>query len=296
MRPLQAQPAPPVGLRDRKRLQTRDALCHAALDLFGSHGYEATTLDDIAAAVDVSKRTVLRHFSGKEDVLLAVFRRMAALTRRELERRPADETPLTALREATAHALREVARDQPGYRGAPTCLAVLHLVAVTPGLLASLQCVLLCQQDALAAILAAREGLAAPATAGLTIGGPAAAGPAADLAAAGPAPVGPAPVGPAAVGPAGAGPVVAGPVVAGPADPRPGLLVAVHAAAMTVAVRSWQATGPHDLDALLNAVDTCLAQLAPTVTGHWRTPPRATESPEAPEAPASAAEPTSCGR
>ena len=236
MRPLQAQPAPPVGLRDRKRLQTRDALCHAALDLFGSHGYEATTLDDIAAAVDVSKRTVLRHFSGKEDVLLAVFRRMAALTRRELERRPADETPLTALREATAHALREVARDQPGYRGAPTCLAVLHLVAVTPGLLASLQCVLLCQQDALAAILAAREGIPAAS-----------------------------------------------------ADPRPGLLVAVHAAAMTVAVRSWQATGPHDLDALLNAVDTCLAQLAPTVTGHWRTPPRATESPEAPA-------PTSCGR
>ena len=307
MRPLQAQPAPPVGLRDRKRLQTRDALCHAALDLFGSHGYEATTLDDIAAAVDVSKRTVLRHFSGKEDVLLAVFRRMAALTRRELERRPADETPLTALREATAHALREVARDQPGYRGAPTCLAVLHLVAVTPGLLASLQCVLLCQQDALAAILAAREGLAAPATApagaGPTVApagaGPTVGGPAADLAAAGPAPVGPtvgglAPVGPAVGGPtvggsAGAGSVVAGPVAGGPADPRPGLLVAVHAAAMTVAVRSWQATGPHDLDALLNAVDTCLAQLAPTVTGHWRTPPRATESPEAPA-------PTSCGR
>ena len=204
------------SLRDRKKLRTRDALCHAALDLFGSRGFEATTLDDIAAVVEVSKRTVLRYFTGKEDVLLAVFRQTATLTRRELERRPAYETPLTALREATAHALREVARDLPEYHGTPTCLAVLRLVAVTPCLFASLHHVLLCEQEALAAILAAREGIPAAS-----------------------------------------------------ADPRPGLLVAVHAAAMTVAIRGWQATGPGDLDTLLATVDTCLDQLAPTVSGHW---------------------------
>ncbi|MEV7781126.1 TetR family transcriptional regulator [Kitasatospora sp. NPDC088351] len=204
-----------TGLRDRKKLRTRDALRHAALDLFGSRGFEGTTLDDIAAAVDVSKRTVLRYFTGKEDVLLAVFREMAALTAHELVRRPAGEAPLTALREATRHALCEVARALPDHRGTPTCVAVLELVARTPGLLASLHHALLAHQDALATILAAREHLGDP------------------------------------------------------ADPRPQLLVSVHAAAMTVAVRSWQASGTRDLDTLLGTVDACFGSLGSAIAGRW---------------------------
>ncbi|WP_406137940.1 TetR/AcrR family transcriptional regulator [Streptomyces sp. NBC_01089] len=209
-----------AGLRARKKLRTRDALCHAALDLFGSRGFDRTTLDDIAAAAGVSKRTLLRYFTGKEDVLLAVFREMAVLTVRELDRRPPDESPSAALREATRRALTEVAGAFPAYRSTPVCLAVLHIVAVTPGLLASLHHVLLSEQDALAGILAAREHLADP------------------------------------------------------ADPRPQLLVSVHACALTVAVRTWRSGGSHDLDAhdldtLLHCVDRCLDNLGSAVAGPW---------------------------
>ncbi|MFJ5290485.1 TetR family transcriptional regulator [Streptomyces sp. NPDC088348] len=215
MQPSPAERTASAGLRARKKLRTRDALCHAALDLFGSRGFDGTTLDDIAAAADVSKRTLLRYFTGKEDVLLAVFREMAVLTLRELGRRPPDEPPLTALRGATRHALTEVARALPEYRSTPACLAVLHLVAVTPGLLASLHHVLLTEQDALAGTLAAREHLADP------------------------------------------------------ADPRPQLLVSAHAGALTVAVRTWQASGSRDLDTLLHSVDLCLDNLGSAVGGPW---------------------------
>ncbi|MFE2377481.1 TetR/AcrR family transcriptional regulator [Streptomyces sp. NPDC059398] len=210
-----------AGLRARKKLRTRDALCHAALDLFGSRGFDGTTLDDIAAAADVSKRTLLRYFTGKEDVLLGVFREMAVITLRELDRRPPDEPPLTALRAATRQALTEVARALPAYRSTPVCLAVLRLVAVTPGLLVSLHQVLLSEQDALAGVLAARERLADP------------------------------------------------------ADPRPQLLVSMHACALTVAVRTWQASGSHGLDSLLHGVDVCLDNLGPSVAGPWAPAPPA---------------------
>lgn len=53
-----------------RRTRTRERLSEVALDLFGLHGYDATTVAQIAAAAEVTEMTFFRHFSSKADVLL----------------------------------------------------------------------------------------------------------------------------------------------------------------------------------------------------------------------------------
>ena len=75
MFPLRDHPTDAVasepGRRERNRQRTHDALHSAAMRLFAERGYEATSVDDIAAAAGVSVRTFFRYFGTKEDVLFA---------------------------------------------------------------------------------------------------------------------------------------------------------------------------------------------------------------------------------
>lgn len=58
-------------LRERKRRLTLDRIAEVGLKLFVENGYEATTLDAIAAASGISRRTFFYYLKSKEDVLLA---------------------------------------------------------------------------------------------------------------------------------------------------------------------------------------------------------------------------------
>jgi AcrR family transcriptional regulator len=93
----------PCGLRERKKARTRAAIRRHALRLFRANGYQRTTVEQIAAAAEVSPSTFFRYFPSKEDLILQDD--MDTQVAEALERQPAGLKPAAAFRAA----LREVA-------------------------------------------------------------------------------------------------------------------------------------------------------------------------------------------
>lgn len=87
-----------LGRRDRKKLETRAALEHAALTLVAERGLAAVTVEDIAEAVDVSSRTFFNYFPSKEDALIGSGKASAAELCQMLDAVPARVPVLEALR------------------------------------------------------------------------------------------------------------------------------------------------------------------------------------------------------
>ncbi|HEU4489380.1 MAG TPA: TetR family transcriptional regulator [Jiangellales bacterium] len=99
-------PTTPASLRDRKKIRTRRLLQEHALRLFADRGYAGTTVEDIAAAADVSPRTFFRYFASKEAVVLEdeydplLFERMRRIDPRE--------PPVGAMRRIIASLLPDI--------------------------------------------------------------------------------------------------------------------------------------------------------------------------------------------
>jgi mycofactocin system transcriptional regulator len=88
----------------------------AALDLFSRRGFDATTVEDIAAAAGVSRRTFFRYFPSKADVLWGQFDAEVDTLRRELDE-TSDALPvMTAVREAVVAANAYRSEDIPELR------------------------------------------------------------------------------------------------------------------------------------------------------------------------------------
>jgi AcrR family transcriptional regulator len=107
------------GLRERKRQQTRERLTRMAMALFLERGFEATTLDDIAAAADISRRSFFHYFASKDDVVFAWQEESTAALIAAVAARPASESMLTAAENAISAMVRQL---EPGEAIAMACL------------------------------------------------------------------------------------------------------------------------------------------------------------------------------
>jgi AcrR family transcriptional regulator len=124
-----------AGRRERKKQRTREALVDAAFTLFAGKGFEATTVEEIADAVDVSSRTFFRYFSSKEDVALTFQEEQFAAMLEALAARPADEPVITALRNAGVEVVRACEEGAMGF-DPERFVCLQDLMAKSPALVA----------------------------------------------------------------------------------------------------------------------------------------------------------------
>ncbi|MEU5520616.1 TetR family transcriptional regulator [Streptomyces sp. NPDC047860] len=123
----------PTGLRARKKQRTRDAIADAAVSLFLERGFDRVSVNDIAAAADISKPTLFRYFPTKEDLVLHRFTDHLGEAARVVRDRTPDLDPVTALHR---HFLAGLDRHDPvtGLNDHPEVVAFHRLVFSTPSL------------------------------------------------------------------------------------------------------------------------------------------------------------------
>lgn len=100
------------GLRERKRHETRQRISEAGLKLFAAHGYEATTLDAIAAEAGISRRTFFHYFKSKDEILLSLQQGLGDTIVAALADQPSPGTPLEATRKALKSMVAPYSNEQ----------------------------------------------------------------------------------------------------------------------------------------------------------------------------------------
>ncbi|WP_234329577.1 TetR family transcriptional regulator, partial [Streptomyces sp. NRRL S-1896] len=81
-------------MRERKKRRTRAALLRTALESFITKGYEETTVDEIASAAGVARRTFFRHYRSKEEAIFPDHDETLVRAQAVLEAAPPHENPL----------------------------------------------------------------------------------------------------------------------------------------------------------------------------------------------------------
>ncbi|MEU2552174.1 TetR family transcriptional regulator [Streptomyces sp. NPDC013313] len=148
----------PTGLRARKKERTRDAIGDAAVSLFLERGFDQVSVNDIAAAAEVSKPTLFRYFPTKEDLVLYRFADHQGEAARVVRDRGPGIEPVTALHR---HFRAGLDRWDPvtGLSDHPEVVAFHRLVFTTPSLAGRLTRYQLEDEEALADALG--EGIRA---------------------------------------------------------------------------------------------------------------------------------------
>ena len=109
--PLPSTDRPQLGLRERKKIKTREAIRAATYGLIKEQGYDATTIEQIAERAEVSPSTVFRYFPTKEDIVLTD--EYDPLMVEELRSRPADESWMDSVRHVMHIAIDALMAEDP---------------------------------------------------------------------------------------------------------------------------------------------------------------------------------------
>ncbi|MEE3063788.1 MAG: TetR family transcriptional regulator [Actinomycetota bacterium] len=100
----------PLGLRERKKLKTRQAIRREAFRLIEANGYAATAVEQIAEAAEVSPSTFFRYFGSKESLLLADD--LDPLIFAAFEAQPPELSPTEAIRRAYTEVMAALPAEQ----------------------------------------------------------------------------------------------------------------------------------------------------------------------------------------
>src|SRR6266480_6094953 len=146
----------PTGLRERKKLRTRQALAQAALQLCLQRGFDAVTVAEIADAAEVSVTTLFSYFASKEALLFDLEPQIAAELAAVVRDRPAGQDVLEAVRTY----LLTLPPWDPAMRTQYQQFSAL--VQNTPALSSYWQQMWMTHADTLAKAIAAEDGLDEP--------------------------------------------------------------------------------------------------------------------------------------
>lgn len=108
--PVEAVPA--EGLRERKRRETRQRIAEVGQRLFLADGYEATTLDAIAAEAGISRRAFFSFFKSKEDIILFWQEAGSAMLMGDLLKTSPDMAPFDAVHDAMVRHIGRYTTEQ----------------------------------------------------------------------------------------------------------------------------------------------------------------------------------------
>jgi mycofactocin system transcriptional regulator len=146
------QNAPEISRAGRRRVTSRAELEHAAFDLFGRQGFDATTVDDIAAAAGIGRRTFFRYFPSKNDVPWGDFDGELERMRARLSASP----PRIPLMDAIRVAIVDFNRVAPGQ--IPFHRRRMELILRTPALQAHSTLRYAAWREVIAGFVAERTG------------------------------------------------------------------------------------------------------------------------------------------
>ncbi len=100
-----------MSLRERTRRAVRTEIVDAAMSLFLSQGFETTTVEEIAQAAGISRRSYFRYFASKEEAFAEALASIGQTIAKTLTGHSAEEPPWTALRRSFDPLLEQATTD-----------------------------------------------------------------------------------------------------------------------------------------------------------------------------------------